>query len=883
MRVSRVGIYFIISWILIASGAAGGTPHTVDPRLVLERIAAEPEIVTPTGIAVDRRGRILVIESHTHFPPEDYKGPRADRIRVFEDRDHDGRPEPAGLFLEGTKWTMNLAVARDGTVFVATRAAIYRLEDRDDNGRADGTDGGKVPAPIARLDTRGDYPHNGLSGFAFDAQDNVYFGLGENLGAEYRLVGRDGITFTGGGEGGNIYRCRPDGTKLERIATGFWNPFHMTFDAFGRLFAVDNDPDSRPPCRLLHIVEGGDYGYRFRNGRRGLHPFTAWNGELPGTLGMVAGTGEAPSGVVAYESDNLPPDYRGAMLVTSWGDHRIERYDLQPHGASFRATMRPVVVGGDDFRPVGIAVAPDGSLYISDWVDKSYTLHGKGRIWRLRRNPDAGSSRPPAVVPAPIDRALPSNDSSLARAEAMRGQADPAARDVLLKGLESDDPFMQQAARQGLKRSLRSTELAAIAGSAELSPARRLGLLLILRDQDGPEGRALLPRFLADADPSIHFAAIQWIGEHHLEAFRPRLLEGLSAPSATRETFQATLAALEMLDGRPRDARDELAGEDYIATLLKDPRTPPTILRRGLRMLRPDHPAMTIGLLERLLASSDEATRIEAVRSLSEGRLPQRFAALARIASDPSASESVRAEAISGLADDGDRRRDRLLTIALEGSTILRREALRTLRGTDLTPAHLTRLRQAVRQDSADLDLIDRLGRSAPASAPGRAPQAAPSIDDWLARLEGPADPAAGERVFFHSKGPGCYRCHQVDGRGGQAGPDLTTLASTTDRRRLVESIVAPSREIAPQFVSWSVARTDGTVFTGILLEQTPEGALVFADSEGRRIAVKPDEIAERRPQKTSIMPDELPQLMTLQEMRDLIAFLGKNATKSGR
>ena len=46
--------------------------------------------------------------------------------------------------------------------------------------------------------------------------------------------------------------------------------------------------------------------------------------------------------------------------------------------------MKPVVVGGDDFRPVGIAVAPDGSLYISDWVDKSYTLHGKGRIWRLR-------------------------------------------------------------------------------------------------------------------------------------------------------------------------------------------------------------------------------------------------------------------------------------------------------------------------------------------------------------------------------------------------------------------------------------------------------------------------------------------------------------------
>ena len=56
---------------------------------------------------------------------------------------------------------------------------------------------------------------------------NVYFGLGENLGADYRLIGSDGTTLAGGGEGGNIYRCRPDGSKLERVATGFWNPFHV--------------------------------------------------------------------------------------------------------------------------------------------------------------------------------------------------------------------------------------------------------------------------------------------------------------------------------------------------------------------------------------------------------------------------------------------------------------------------------------------------------------------------------------------------------------------------------------------------------------------------------------------------------------------------------
>jgi putative heme-binding domain-containing protein len=131
--------------------------------------------------------------------------------------------------------------------------------------------------------------------------------------------------------------------------------------------------------------------------------------------------------------------------------------------------------------------------------------------------------------------------------------------------------------------------------------------------------------------------------------------------------------------------------------------------------------------------------------------------------------------------------------------------------------------------------------------------------------------------VFFHAKGPGCFRCHQINGRGSRAGPDLSTLASGLDRRRLVESIVAPSKEIAPQFVTWNVARTDGTVFTGILLEQSPEGAQVFADSTGRLIEVKADELSERKPLTISIMPEKLAQAMTVQDFRDLLAFLLRN------
>src|SRR5688500_17568473 len=68
-------------------------PRAVDPRLRIELFAEAPDIVTPTGIAVDDAGRVLCIESHTHFRPEDYEGPPADRIRAFEDTDGDGRAD----------------------------------------------------------------------------------------------------------------------------------------------------------------------------------------------------------------------------------------------------------------------------------------------------------------------------------------------------------------------------------------------------------------------------------------------------------------------------------------------------------------------------------------------------------------------------------------------------------------------------------------------------------------------------------------------------------------------------------------------------------------------------------------------------------------------
>ena len=503
----------------------------------------------------------------------------------------------------------------------------------------------------------------------------------------------------GGGEGGSIYRCRPDGTKLTRIATGFWNPFHLCCDAFDRLFAVDNDPDSRPPCRLMHIVPDGDYGYRYRNGRKGVHPFTAWNGELPGTLPMTAGTGEAPSGVLAYESDMLPAEYLGALLVTSWGDHRIDRFRLDPRGASFRASAEPIITGGENFRPVGIALAADGSLFVSDWVDKSYNLHGKGRVWHIR-------ARDPKVAQRPSEpaQALLSHHRPL-RQQAARQLADaPAApknltllSDLAKGGSESR---VRAEALIALARADASGKIADYVAVHDASPdVRALAIdlgsvsaptLPKLAEKDSPplvraaalrrltdvSARAIVLAALADADPFINQAARKALSNS------TTLAERLSL--AANESSAVRLAAISLLRESP-----EPAAQTALPALLGD--ADPAvrfaavewIAEAGLQEFRGQivdglaTGATTRTLFEAYLAALE---RLDGIHRAVKDEWSGDQYVLALI-ENPDTATAVRVRALRALRPDHPGLTPQLLATLLESSDPpTRLEAVRTLR-----------------------------------------------------------------------------------------------------------------------------------------------------------------------------------------------------------
>jgi putative heme-binding domain-containing protein len=244
------------------------------------------------------------------------------------------------------------------------------------------------------------------------------------------------------------------------------------------------------------------------------------------------------------------------------------------------------------------------------------------------------------------------------------------------------------------------------------------------------------------------------------------------------------------------------------------------------------------------------------------------------IATNEKYSTRLRAEAIVGLTPEKEAIRACLVRLSQSAHAEVRAEALRSLVGAELTADERRGLEQAS-SDAATRELVQRVLKLD--SALKR--PAAEDLAGWMKTLDGAAvggkgDPAAGERVFFHHAAAGCARCHQMFGRGARVGPELTAAGARLSRERLVESIVRPGKEIAPHFATWLVVTSEGQTLTGMLVKEEATGEQTYADAEGRQIRLAAGQIEQRKPLATSIMPERLGERLTLQEIRDLLAYL---------
>jgi putative membrane-bound dehydrogenase-like protein len=859
-----------------------------DDALEITQFAVDPLIQNPIGLTIDQAGRLLVIESHTHHRPKDWKGPAHDQIVWLKDTDGDGKADVREVIFDETDATMDIATAPDGSLYVSTRNEILRLSEQGPDGKPK-----KVQRKLVRLESANQYPHNELSSLAFDRSGGFYFGIGENYGAAYKLSGSDGSSVSDQGEGGNIWHVTNEGKDLRRVATGFWNPFGLCVDAWGNVFATDNDPNSCPPCRLHHIVQDGDYGYAHRYGRSGLHPFISWNAELPGTLPMLASTGEAPCAVRFYSPApttafmGLGARWQGALLTACWGGNRVESYRLTPKNGTFQVVRTLLCEGGADFRPVGIVTAADGSIYISDWVKRDYELHGKGRIWRI-------AAKSPSLLEKSSVKPYPADLDATLRERILSGPAvtEAEAQDWL----GSTKPYLSAAAMTRLSRepALLQSLLSQPASSSRIEA----GLLLALRAATAPEPGAgaatvttsvepMLQRFLMSEDPKVVMVGLKWISDKRLVAMKPVVEALLKDARSTSEVYFAAMTALARMDSAEAD-------ETALVKLLKQDIANPDISAKRKRLaleILPDRnrnitaaevlpqlgPAKTedkvwlIHFLGTLWEPKKKGvmSSLTGLIGLNKNTPAQHLHA---IATDVAAEPAPRIAALlQSTIKDGDV--EPLLQLATNEKTDqgLRVAVLQALQGKGLSETQ----KQSIDliESPALKPLVARLLGNPffPATRPD-----AKSTSLWRAYLDGiggSPNIENGRNVFMSGKLGGCVMCHRADGIGQQAGPNLATIFNTLDPDYALESLLQPSRNISPQFESFMITTRDGQTQMGFEINDIGD-SLNFINIIGETFSVKFEDIISRTVLPTSIMPEGIVSKLTDAEVRDLLAFL---------
>src|SRR5262249_44716205 len=91
-----------------------------------------------------------------------------------------------------------------------------------------------------------------------------------------------------------------------------------------------------------------------------------------------------------------------------------------------------------------------------------------------------------------------------------------------------------------------------------------------------------------------------------------------------------------------------------------------------------------------------------------------------------------------------------------------------------------------------------------------------------------------GRKLFFDVEKSQCLKCHHMANQGEQIGPELTGIGSRFSRIHIIESILEPSRTIAPSFQMVDLILKDGQEFSGVVIA-TKDGTLTLADTQGQK------------------------------------------------
>ncbi|MDB6137433.1 MAG: putative rane-bound dehydrogenase domain protein [Verrucomicrobiaceae bacterium] len=117
-----------------------------------------------------------------------------------------------------------------------------------------------------------------------------------------------------------------------------------------------------------------------------------------------------------------------------------------------------------------------------------------------------------------------------------------------------------------------------------------------------------------------------------------------------------------------------------------------------------------------------------------------------------------------------------------------------------------------------------------------------------------------------------CMACHRAGSQGIQVGPDLVTV-KTKGRDGILTAILEPSKEVAAQYIAYTVTTKDGQTLNGIIVHDDAS-SLTLRLMGGIEQTIQRSNIKTTSSTGSSLMPDGLETGMSLQDMADLLSFV---------
>ena len=308
---------------------------------------------------------------------------RDGQITRIVDSDGDGVADSSRVLASGFHGPHGMAF-HDGMLYVADTEGIWKLPYQPE---------GTLPKPSrTRITAKGAFGE----GQGHWTRNLVFSPDGSRI---YVAIGSESNVAVEPLPRASIQSFAADGSDQKTVVTGIRNPVGMAFYPGSHdLYAVVNERDGLGdglvPDYLTRIQEGADYGWPYfyigNHRQPDIEIPAGVSGDKVTVPDLLFRSHSAPLGLVFYDGKQFPAEYRGDAFVAlhgSWNAGKPQGYMVarvpfangRPKGW-YEPFLTGFWIGGNDppkvfGRPVGLVVAPDGSLLVADDASQS--------IWRI--------------------------------------------------------------------------------------------------------------------------------------------------------------------------------------------------------------------------------------------------------------------------------------------------------------------------------------------------------------------------------------------------------------------------------------------------------------------------------------------------------------------